>query len=335
MKRKLCMATWLVALAAVVMTIGAGGAAAQERKLVFGVPGIPPVFASVLPLVAEKEGFFKKHGVNVQVRPFDSGAAASRAVLGGDIDMSLTPSGLVINQISNANADLTAIYGLENPDWLIASTDPSASCATIKGNAVGVDSVGGARSIALKQMLPGCKLTMESVQQVPMSSNVGAAMVAGQIKYGVLHVDDVPVIEEQTGKPLKIITNFKQAYPVDHYLLLIARRDRLAPNRDAFVRAIAGLIDAERFMRDPKNAAKVAQIAQPTGRSAAQAEKALKGYLAMEFWPHGHDGLTQKNIEAVIKAQQAVGNIKPGVTPAPFSRIADPSLWRDANAMVK
>ena len=33
--------------------------------------------------VADKEGFFKKYGANVEVRPFDTGAAAARAVVAG------------------------------------------------------------------------------------------------------------------------------------------------------------------------------------------------------------------------------------------------------------
>ena len=64
---------------------------------------------------------------------------------------------------------------------------------------VGVDSVGGARSIALRTMLVACKMAIEDVQQVALSSNVGAAMVAGQIKFGVLHIDDIPVIEIEFG----------------------------------------------------------------------------------------------------------------------------------------
>jgi hypothetical protein len=54
----------------------------------------------------------------------------------------------------------------------------------------------------------------------------------------------------------------------------------------------------------------------------------------MEFWPHEKDGLTRAYIEAVGKTQQAVGNIKPGKTLAPYDEIVDPSVWRDAFALV-
>lgn len=309
---------------------------AAQQKLTFGIPGIPPVFGGTIAMVADKEGFFKKRGVDVTVRFFETGAASSRAVASGEIDAGLPPTPLVISQISNTDVNLVAIWGMEHPDWLIGSTDPNATCASIKGQPVGVDSIGGARSIALKTMLiGGCKMKIEDVQQVALSSNVGAAMVAGQLKYGVLHIDDEPVIEAETKKPLKRVVTQKDSRPVDHYLVLVARKDKLAQNRDAYVRMVAGLIDAERFMRDPANAAKVAQHAAPTGRSADFASKALKTYLDMEFWPREKDGLGQKNIELVGKVQKAVGNIKDDKQPVPYERLVDPTIWRDAYALVK
>jgi hypothetical protein len=122
---------------------------------------------------------------------------------------------------------------------------------------------------------------------------------------------------------------------VDHYMMIVAGRGKLARNRDGYVRMVAGLIAAEAFMRDPANRQAVAKIATATGHSEAEAAQALDGYLAMEFWPHGSAGLAQANIEAVIKAQATVGNILPGKTPAAYARIADPSVWRDAAALVE
>jgi ABC-type nitrate/sulfonate/bicarbonate transport system substrate-binding protein len=278
---------------------------------------------------------FKKHGVDVTVRAFETGAAASRAVASREIAVSLSPSPLIISQVANADVPLVGIWGMEHPDWLIGSTDPNATCQSLKGAPVGVDSVGGARSIALRTMLVACKMKIDDVQQVALSSNVGAAMVAGQLKFGVLHIDDIPVIETEGKKKLKVVVWQKDSRPVDHYLFLVAHREQLAKNRDAYVRIVAALIDAERFIRNPANHAKVAQHAAPTGRSGKIAEQALKEYIAMEFWPKDHDGLSRKNIELVGKIMVKVGNIKADKKPAPYERIVDTSVWKDANAMAK
>src|SRR4051795_3956412 len=142
-------------------------ASAQDKKFVFAAPGIPPVFASAILYVADKEGFFKKHKVNAEVRPFETGATASRAVISGDIEMSLSPTALLISQVSNTNAPIVAVYGLVSSDFLLASTEPAkTTCNDLVGQAVGVDAIGGARSIALRTMLNGgCDgMKLEQVQ---------------------------------------------------------------------------------------------------------------------------------------------------------------------------
>ncbi|MGB8435223.1 MAG: ABC transporter substrate-binding protein [Burkholderiales bacterium] len=323
-------AAWVLLLSAL-----APAAGFAQQKMTLGIPGIPPVFGGTIALVAEKEGFFKKHGVDVTVRAFETGAAASRAVASGEIAAALPPTPLIISQVSNTGVPLVGIWGMEHPDWVIGSMDPAGSCEGMKGQPVGVDSVGGARSIALRTMLVACKMKIDDVQQVGLSSNVGTAMVAGQLKYGVLHIDDIPVIEHESKKPLKVVVTQKDSRPIDHYLLLTVRKDNLAKNRDAYVRMVAGLIDAERFMRDPANHARVAQDAAPTGRSADFAEKALKKYIAMEFWPQGTDGLTKKNFEVLGNVMKKVGNIKPDKEPVPYETLIDVTIWRDANAMAK
>jgi NitT/TauT family transport system substrate-binding protein len=312
-------------------------AAAQGKKMVIAAPGIPPIYASVVLYVADKEGFFKKHGVDVEVRPFETGTAAARAVLTGDIDISLSPTNLIINQISNANADVVSIYGMPNPDWVVASTDPAkTSCKDLAGQPIGVDAIGGARSIALRTMLAGgCPdVKIEQVQQVALSSNTAPAMVAGRLTFGVLHLDDLAVLESQGKKP-HLILQMKKTNPVAHYLLAAVRQDKLKENRDPYVRAVAGLIEAARFMQDPKNADRVADDAAPTGHPKDINKLALKEFLDIGFWPVNDDGMDQKKLEAMIQVSVRTGGIQPGKEPVKYDRLVDRSVWKDANAQVK
>jgi NitT/TauT family transport system substrate-binding protein len=329
---------FVTALIAAFAGLTALDARAADGPIVIGLPGIPPVFLSVQEYVAQEEGLFKKHGVDVQLRPFDTGAAAGRAVASGDIDTAMVPTPVVVNMVANGNVPLVGVYGLENPDWLIGSADPALkSCKDIVGQPIGIDTPGGARSVALRQMIvpAPCNLKLEQMQQVALGSNTSAAMVAGQIKLGVLHLDDVPVIEQKLGKPLTTIITIKEVKPVSHYDLLVVRKDKLRANRDKFVRVVAALNEAEAFMRDPKNADRVAQIAAPTGRTPEEAKDSLKKYIGIEFWPKGHDGLTEKNVEAEIKTQAAVGGIQAGKPVPKVEALIDRSLFRDAAALSK
>jgi NitT/TauT family transport system substrate-binding protein len=310
--------------------------AAAADKIVYGMPGVPPVFVSVMPYVARDLGFYKKYGVDVELRAFESGAAATQAVVSGAIDAALSPTALYIKMDSNAGADVVGIMGHEHPDWLLGSMDPGkADCEHLRGQGVGVDSIGGARAIALQQMLPGCKMKIEDVQQVGLSSNVGAAMVAGQLVYGVLHIDDVPVIERESGKKLAIVKTLAQVNPGTHYITMVVRRDTIGKKHDALVRMLAAQIEAVRFMRDPANLDPVAEAAKVTGRSHEEAAESVKRYNAMEFWPVDNVGLSRQQFEKDVATQVKIGGIKPGKTPTPYEQLTDPTLFDEAMKLVK
>jgi NitT/TauT family transport system substrate-binding protein len=321
-----------VAILALTATLfGAGSAFAQgPERLTIGLPGIPPVFVGVQAYVAQDLKLFEKYGVQVDIRPFDSGAAAARAAAGGDIAIAISPTPLVAVMISNTNVELVSFYGYPKPDWLLGAMDPNLKCEDVKGKPVGVDSAGGARSIALNQMLRKCGLTANDTQQVGLSSNVGPAMIAGQIPFGVLHIDDVPLIEREAKKKVSVLIDLNDVTPVNHYLVAVTRRDRLPQTRGAIVKALAAMIEAERFMRNPANADRVARIAAPTGRGPDDAKLALAEYLKIGFWPAGDSGVSQKNFDAVVAVQQRVGAIKEGTTPVTFQRFFDHSLFEEA-----
>ncbi len=326
----------LLAGALLAALAGSSPAAAETRKMVIAAPGIPPIFASVILYVADKEGFFKKYGVDAEVRPFDTGTAASRAVIAGDIEMSMSPSALLINQISNADADTVAIYGMTSSDFVLGSTDPAkTSCKDVVGQPVGVDTVGGARSIALRNMLmggcPGVKI--DDVKQVALSSNVAAAMLAGRLNFGVLHLDDVSVLEQQGKKVDKLIT-LQKTNPNGHYLVFVVRLDKLKEHRDDYVRLMAALIDAARFIRDPNNADKVAADAAPTGHPKNVSKATIKPLIDIDYWPVADDGLDRKRLENLIAVMKKIGGIKPDKEPVKYDRLVDQSVWRDAKAMV-
>jgi len=161
---------------------GTAPAAAQGKKIVVAIPGIPPIYSVMIAYVAEKQGFFKKHGVDVEIRPFDNGTAAARAVVAGDIDMAWSPTPPVINQVSNADVPLVAVYGMPNPDWVIGTTETGKTCKDIVGQDVGVDSINGARSVALRSMLTGCPgVKIEDTKQIALGSTPGlAAWILGR-----------------------------------------------------------------------------------------------------------------------------------------------------------
>jgi len=313
----------------------ASPAAAQDKKIVIATPGIPPIFSVTIAFLAEKQGFFKKYGANVEIRPFDNGTAAARAVVAGNVDMAWSPTPPVINQISNAGVPLVAVYGMPNPDWVVGTTDAGKTCKDLAGADVGVDSIGGARSVALRSMLTGCPaVKLDQIKQIALGSSSGPALIAGRLHYAVLHLDDLAEIEAQ-GKKLHVLLAMKNTNPTSHYLMLVVRKDNLAKNRDAIVRAVAALIETARFMQEPKNADAVADAAAGTGHSKEVNKAALKQFLAIDFWATKDDGLPRNKLEATAKLMKKIGAIKPDKEPVTYEALVDTSVWKDANAKVK
>jgi len=332
-RKTLGLMTGGAVLAALLMA--ASPAAAQGKKIVLAIPGIPPIFSVTIAFVAEKQGFFKKHGADVEIRSFDNGTAAARAVVGGDIDLAWSPTPPVINQVSNADVPLVALYGMPNPDWVIGTTEDGKTCKDLVGQNIGVDSVGGARSVALRSMLTGCPgVKIEDTKQVALGSSAGPAMIADRLHYAVLHLDDLAEIQAQ-GKKLNILLAMKNTNPTSHYLIMVVRKDNLAKNHDAIVRTVAGMIEAARFMQDPKNADAIAEAAAGTGHTAAVNKAALKEYLAIDFWAAKDDGMPRNKIEAVAALMKKIGAINPDKEPVTYEKLVDTSVWKDANAMVK
>ena len=337
--------TTLLTGAALAAGIAASGPALAADKMTVANPGIPPVFAGTILFTAEKAGIFKKYNLDVTVKAMNSGAAAAKAVDSGSVDASLSPSQFVVRMVSTAGAPLKAFCGMENPDWLIASMDPGkTTCGSMKGQGVGVDSKRGARWIQLNTFLARkCKMKIEKdVPTVPMSSNVGTAMASGQITFGVLHIDDIPVIERMSGKKVHTVATLEQVVPGVHYLMMIARADKIAAKRDSYVRLVAALRDASLFIHNKANTDKVAEFAAPTKRKGGDATYAVNAYRDMHFWPNGTVGLGKSRIMKAVANQVRVGKItkgrggiNPKKTPVTYEQMTDLSLWADAEKMKK
>lgn len=333
----------LTAIAAAVAGLTAAGIGAQAAdKLSIAVPGVPPVFSTVMIYVAKEGGFYKKHGLDVTIRPFRSGVAAAKAVLSGAVDASLSPTAPVARMVSNAGVPLVGLQGLEKPDWFLGSMDPTKNkCTDLKGQAVGVDSPRGARWIQLQNMARACKLRPDrDIPTVNLSSNVGAAMVAGQLTFGVLHLDDIPVIERASGKKVTVVLEIEKTAPGTHYLMFVTHKKKLAAKRKLLVRALAAQIEAIDFMYNPANAAKVAAYAKATKRNEKDAKSAVSVFTKFNYWPRGTDGLNKKRIAKTVKIQAIVGKktkgkggIKPGKKPVSFGELVDQSLWKEAMAL--
>jgi len=325
-------AALLAAVAALGVSATAATAAPKAKQLTtitLGVPGIPPVFLGVEPYTAFEQGYYKKYGVDVQIKGFTSGTDAVKAVQAGQIDLAWSPTPFAMTLMSKG-VPLVGIEGMDKVDWVVGSNSSSiTSCADLKGQNIGVDSIGGARYQALQAMLTKCKLTIQDVHPVvfPGSSAV-QAMLAGQLHASVLHLDDLAEASSQ-GTPIKTVISIAQTDPFQHYDMLVGLRSNIQAKRAAIVNFLKGDIQAIRYMNNPKALNRVAQIGMVVGHNLDVTKTALKQYLKLSWWPLNRSGLGVAPITRTVFENVKLGNISAG-NPPKWSDIVDTSLWKAA-----
>jgi NitT/TauT family transport system substrate-binding protein len=304
-------------------------------KLTIGTPGIPPVISSLLPYIADKKGFYKAFGVDVTVKNFQTGTDATRALSTGQIDISIVPPAQQI-QLAAKGIALTGIMGQEKPDWVVVSSDSSIdSCQKLKGQSLGVDAIGGIRYIALAQMLKTCGLTIKDVHPLVFSGNANPqAMIAGQLKVSVLHLNEKIDVEQHSGKSLTTVMSMATAVPNTMYEIFGVQSKRVNELRDALVRFDAAQIATLNWMFDPANADEVAQLGTVVGDSAATMKAAMQQYEQIGFWTLNDAGMPETNLDNMVKGQVAAGNVKADKAPKAADLI-DTSIYQDAQKLVQ
>jgi NitT/TauT family transport system substrate-binding protein len=326
------LAVLLAAVAALGVSATTATAAPQAQKLTtitLGVPGIPPVFLGVMPYTALEQGYYKKYGVDVQIKGFTSGTDAVKAVQAGQIDLAWSPTPFAMTLIAKGTP-LVGIEGMDKVDWVVGSNSSSIqTCADLKGQSIGVDSIGGARYQALQAMLTKCKLTISDVKPIVFPGAAAVqAMLAGQLHASVLHLDDLAEASSQ-GTPIKTVVSIAQTDPFQHYDMLVGLRDNLASKRAAIVNFLKADIQAIRYMNNPKALNRVASIGMVVGHNLAVTKTALKEYLALHWWPLNRSGLGLAPITRTVYENVKLGNI-PNGNPPTWKQLTDTSYWKAA-----
>jgi hypothetical protein len=234
-----------------------------------------------------------------------------------------------------SGANLVAIEGMDTIDWRIGSIDPSvSSCQSLKGQTIGVDTVGGARYNALIGMLSKCGLGINDVKTVNFPGAAGMnAQIAGQLQVNVDHIDEVQQIEA-TGKKVTIPVKLTDVDPYQHYDMLVTTKEKLAQNRALYVGVIKGDIAATAWMYDPKNLDAAAKTGQITGDSLPVSKSALTHYLGIKWWNVNASGLTVQRITRTLGEYLKLGAIPAGGNTLTYKTMTDTSLWKDAWAAV-
>ncbi len=325
----------MVALAATTFVVPGSNAAQPAVKpipIAASAIGRPPIFSNTFADVAEAMGYFKDAGADVTFRWFQRGSDTAKAVVTGDVAVGFTASQPALNLISSG-ADIVAIAGMPNQDWIIATDDPAVKdCKDLKGKTVAADGINNARTLYLGAVAATCGVQLSDIKHIDLANQpLVKAGIAGQVHAGVWHVDELAQVEFKTGKKWRLIAAPPALMKELHYAMLIASKKAIAENREGVVRFLEGWIRSQKLMgsKAPADKAAFAKVAANASQIDLQvAMTSIDGYQAVNYWVN-HDGLVQSQVMSQLDQLVKIGVIKAENKPS-YDKIVDKSLYAEA-----
>ncbi|HEY3302363.1 MAG TPA: ABC transporter substrate-binding protein [Candidatus Binatia bacterium] len=260
MQDKKVGAIWLGVL---LLAIFAHLARAQEapKKLLVAHAGLISTHSSVW--LAEGQGFFKKHGLDVTSVFTGSGSVTSQALVAGEAKLASTSVGPTAGAVG-AGADLVIVAGtihiLPYQFWVLAQVRQPAD---LKGKRVAISTFGSgshlAAEVALQQLGLDPVRDKIAIMQVGTQQDRVAALVTGRIEATALEPGFGDAVRD---KGLTVMADLTKTDAPYLNTVIVASRRFAKENPQIIESFLKGTIDGLAFLSNPAN------------------EKTVKGMLA-------------------------------------------------------
>lgn len=209
--------------------------------------GVARSISPLLVYVAEKKGFFSKHGVEAELVNYEAGALAVDDLISGRLDIMTAAEFVFVAAILDGKDLRTfATIGTSNNSELIARKDRGIrQPSDLRGKRIGV-AKGTAVEFFLRTFLAFNGIADSEVQTVDLKpSQLPDAVFSGSVDAAVTY----PPFAPETKRPLG--TN-EISWPVQHeqefFFLLITGSSFTEKRAEAAKRVLGALIDAEHFV---------------------------------------------------------------------------------------
>ena len=246
------------ALLAVAFALSAGAQAPEKKKITIAVGGKSLFY--YLPLsVAERKGYFKDEGLDVDIPDFPGGAKALQALVGGSADVVSGAYEHTINMAAK-HQPIKAVV-LEQKYSAIVLVMPKDKAGSynggkgLKGLKVGVTAPGSSTNMFVSNLLvkAGLKPTDVSIIGVGAGQGAVAAMEKGEID-ALANLDPVVTTLTATGKFVAVVDTrteqgMKQVYGGDYMASVIYATDEYIKKNPNTIQAVVNaMVRADKWL---------------------------------------------------------------------------------------
>jgi ABC-type nitrate/sulfonate/bicarbonate transport system substrate-binding protein len=259
-------------------------AAAEPITLRYGqaYSALRSIFALPL-LVAEREGYFAREGLNFVTVPIPGGGEKLvEALHDGTADISHVATPFLIQAALKGSDAVAVASEFSNPIYSLIAKPEIKSYGDLKGKLLGMAAETGSITISIRKLLSMHGVVPSDYQSkfVDGTPERLSCLTAGDCYAVPLGQPQDFVAMRQGYRQLGIST---EAVPEFVYTVSAARRSWANANKDTLVRYIRALGAAFRFIRDPAKRNDVARtIVETTGFAEANARLTLSLYFEPE-----------------------------------------------------
>src|SRR6202162_1485954 len=268
-------------LAIFVALAGFSSAHTESATLRFGqIPSTARAVSSLYLYIAEKQGFFARQNVAVDVVQIPGGTGNMVAALDrGEVDVTQTATPYLIQAVLTASPAPAIAGTTANPIYSLIVKPEIEDFADLKGKLIGLSLPVDTISISMRKLfaLKGLGDADYRVKELVGSPARAVCLKSGECDAVPLgQPDDLIAIKDgyrRLGLSTEAVASFQ-------FEVIAARRDFAQTHAPAIIGFVSALADAFRFIRDPVHRDDaINAIAAPPGGSDDRARATLALYL--------------------------------------------------------
>jgi ABC-type nitrate/sulfonate/bicarbonate transport system substrate-binding protein len=208
--------------------------------------------------IAQDAGFYKKHGLDVDLVYIGSTTIGIAAIVAQDIQVGNAAGSGVANAAVRGADTVSAGCVINVLAYELVVLDSIKSAEDLKGKSIGISRFGSASDVAARELLKG--LNLRPMEDVKILQIGGASERAAGFSRGIIAGFPSPpgnVHLIPGGLPHRILANMadlKKPYPLP-FICAVTTKSYLAKNRSVVKRVVMALIEASHYFKTNKDGA--------------------------------------------------------------------------------
>jgi ABC-type nitrate/sulfonate/bicarbonate transport system substrate-binding protein len=223
---------------------------AQTAKIKMGSSLSPATLESITPYVAIERGFLKKYGLDGEVVEFRGDAIHTKALLSGDIDVSINMGATegIVSAAKKAPVRLWVVVNPTTPYHFVARKEAGTTLQALAGKSIAVSGIGAISYHIPRIVLERSGLDPEKFKYVAVGSPADRfkALIAGKIDATV--VTNTEVAKLVNYPEIIDLVNVPKVVPEIPYEFGMAKEDYIQKNMDTLFKLTKAIIEANRWI---------------------------------------------------------------------------------------